>query len=218
MRSNFDKNLEDINITLTEMGAHVEKAIEDAITALKDKNKQLALSVIENDQTIDDYEKNIESKCFRLLLSQQPVARDLRTVSTALKIITDMERIGDQAADICEVMLHFIDDKYIKKPVHIAQMAERSVKMVNEAINAFVARDVEQAKKVIAMDDEIDALFVEVKEELISLMIEDKNISNQAIDFVMIAKYLERIGDHAENIADWAILAVTGVHKDKRVF
>ncbi len=218
MRNNFDKSLEDINLSLVEMGAHVERAISDAIGALKNKDKQMALDVIENDDIIDDFEKAIEGKCYRLLLSQQPVARDLRTISSALKIINDMERIADQSADIAEVLLHFIDDPYIKEPVHTIKMGELAVKMVNQAINAFVSMDLELAKQVIEMDEEMDTMFQNNRKELVSFIVRDEGTANQAIDFVMISKYLERIGDHAENIADWIIVAITGEHKNIRVF
>jgi len=216
-RNNFERALEKLNDDLIAMGNMAEEAIEKAITALKDQNTELAMEVIDGDKTVDALEKSIESNCLKLLLQQQPVARDLRAISTALKMITDIERICDQAADIAELSMRFKGQKYIKEPKHIIQMAETASEMVKKGIDAYVFHDVELAKSVIQMDNIVDDLFDIIKHELIDLAVNSKENADQVIDFLMIAKYLERIGDHAENIADWVIFSVTGTHKNERI-
>ena len=156
---------------------------------------------------------DIESLCLKLLLQQQPVARDLRLISSALKMITDMERIGDQASDIAELVIYLSKEPYIKELTHLPQMAENAIRMVSGALDAYVRKDVALAQEVMGMDDAIDALFVTVKDELIALIRDDASAGSQAIDLLMIAKYYERIGDHAQNIAEWVEYALTGRHK-----
>lgn len=210
MRSRFDKQLETLNTLLIEMGAQIETAINISVMSLKKQDTQLSKKAIAADSEIAQKEKDIESLCLKLLLQQQPVAKDLRLISAALKMITDMERIGNQAADIAEISIYLSETSYIKKLEHIPMMAEATVKMVTESIDAFVKKDLELANRVIAYDDIVDDLFDTVKRDLINLIISDSRNGEQAIDLIMIAKYLERIGDDAVNIAEWVVFSITG--------
>lgn len=217
MRNKFDRELELLNTELIEMGLLIEHAIKKAVEALIKKDEVLAKEAIQFDEIVDEKEKDIESRCLKLLLQQQPVASDLRLVSTALKMITDMERIGDHASDISEITLRLKDKEYIKKLEHIHQMAQATTKMVKDSIDAFVARDLVLAHEVEAYDDVVDDLFSTVKNELINLIRENAENGEQAVDLLMIAKYFERIGDHAVNIAEWVAFSITGKHKNERV-
>jgi len=217
MRNYFDEQLTILNNSLIEMGALIEQAIEKTTNAFISQEAGMARSVIENDFVIDEKEKEIESLCLKLILNQQPVAKDLRQISTALKMITDMERIGDQASDISELCVFLSAQQYIKKPDHIPQMADATIKMVTDSIDAFVKKDLEFAQAVIAYDDIVDELYVTVKKDLINLVCEDAKNGEQAFDLMQIAKYYERIGDHAVNIAEWVIFSITGKHKNKQV-
>ena len=212
MRNRFDKELDLLNNELIEMGSLVERAIENAVKTLVTKDIEIAQKVIGSDDEIDNMEKTIENRCFKMLLQQQPVAGDLRLISSALKMITDIERIGDQAQDIAEITLMVANEAYIKDITHLPQMANATIKMVRESIDAFVNKDVELAKKVIEYDDVVDNLFNIIKDELINLIRENVENGEQAINFLMIAKYLERIGDHAQNIAEWVVFSITGKH------
>lgn len=212
MRSQFDKELELLNEQLIEMGNLIESSIKAAVSALKEQNVELAKRVLESDDQVDDMEKEIEERCLKLLLRHQPVAKDLRLISSALKMITDMERIGDQAADISEITIMMAGKPYIKDIVHIPQMADIAIKMVKYSIDSFVKKDIELIKKVVLMDDEIDDLFDIIKNELVEIVRENIEHKEQAIDLLMIAKYFERIGDHAQNIAEWVYYAITGEH------
>ena len=212
MRSKFDEELSQLNDMLVDMGALVEKAIKRATQAILDHDKKMAKKAISADRDIDSMEKEIETLCLRLLLRQQPVARDLRLISAALKMITDMERIGDQAADISEIAKFLIGNKYIIDLENIHKMAEATSKMVTDSIDAFVKRDLDLAQQVIEYDDVVDELFDKVKEDVIELIQKDRANGEQAIDFIMIAKYFERIGDHATNIAEWVVFSITGRH------
>ena len=217
MRNYFDEQLTILNNSLIEMGALIEQAIAKTTNAFISQEAGMARSVIENDFVIDEKEKEIESLCLKLILNQQPVAKDLRQISTALKMITDMERIGDQASDISELCVFLSAQQYIKKPDHIPQMADATIKMVTDSIDAFVKKDLEFAQAVIAYDDIVDELYVTVKKDLINLVCEDAKNGEQAFDLMQIAKYYERIGDHAVNIAEWVIFSITGKHKNKQV-
>jgi len=217
MRSRFEEQLTQLNNSLIEMGALVERAIARATKALISQDADIARSIIDGDTVIDEKEKEIESLCLKLILNQQPVARDLRQISTALKMITDMERIGDQAADISELCIFLAAQEYIKKLDYIPQMAEATIKMVTESIDAFVKKDLDLARAVIDYDDIVDDLYVTVKKDLIQLVHADVKNGEQAFDLLQIAKYYERIGDHAVNIAEWVIFSITGKHKDKQV-
>ena len=212
MRNRFDKELELLNTELIKMGQLVDSAIRDAVKALLEKDLALAKKAIQFDSEVDEKEKEIEHRCMKLLLQQQPVAADLRLISTALKMITDMERIGDQAQDISEITIRLINEEYIDSLEHIPQMAEATIKMVTEAIDAFVSRDMALAQAVIEYDDVVDNLFIEVKDDLIRLIRQDPANGEQAIDLIMVAKYFERIGDHATNIAEWVVFSITGEH------
>jgi len=217
MRSRFDEQLILLNNSLIDMGVVVEQAIKNAIEALVKKDVDLAKKVISFDDEIDNKEKEIESLCLKILLQQQPVARDLRIVSSALKMITDLERIGDHASDISEITLLLADKQYIKKLEFIPKMAEATTKMVTKSIDAFVNKDEALAYEVIAYDDVVDGLFDQVKNSLIELINENAENGDQAIDLIMIAKYFERIGDHATNVAEWVIFSLTGVHKNNQI-
>lgn len=212
MRNRFDKELDLLNEELIEMGNIVESSIESAVAALIDQNIELAKRVVEGDKEVNDIEKSIERRCLKLLLQQQPVASDLRLISSALKMITDMERIGDQASDISEITIRLADQKYIKELVHIPQMAEATIKMVKDSVDAYVRRDLELVNQVIKYDDVVDELFNVVKNELIGLIRESVDYGEQSVDLLMIAKYFERIGDHAQNIAEWVYYSITGDH------
>ena len=213
MRNRFDEQLHTLNHELLEMGALIERAIRSATDALVKQDVEAALQAIAADKEVDQAEREIESLCLKLLLQQQPVARDLRLISSALKMITDMERIGDQASDIAELVIYLSKEPYIKDLTHLPQMAENAIRMVSGALDAYVRKDVVLAQQVMGMDDAIDALFVTVKDELIDLIRHDAAAGSQAIDLMMIAKYYERIGDHAQNIAEWVEYALTGRHK-----
>ena len=217
MRSRFDEQLELLNKELIEMGALIEHAIESASQALINQDIESAKKAIEFDTEVDQKEKDIESLCLRLLLQQQPVARDLHQISAALKMITDMERIGDQAADISGIVIYLADTPYIKKLEHLPQMADTAIRMVKGSIDAYVKRDLALAKEIIDMDDIIDNLFVVVKNELIERIHEKAENGEQAIDLLMVAKYFERIGDHAQNIAEWVEFSITGKHKGELI-
>ena len=213
MRNRFDEQLHTLNHELLEMGALIERAIRSATDALVKQDVEAALQAIAADKEVNQAERDIESLCLKLLLQQQPVARDLRLISSALKMITDMERIGDQAADIAELVVYMSKEPYMKPLNHLPQMAEHAISMVTGALDAYVRKDVALAQEVMGMDDAIDALFVTVKDELIALIRNDASAGSQAIDLLMIAKYYERIGDHAQNIAEWVEYALTGKHK-----
>lgn len=213
MRNRFDEQLHTLNHELLEMGALIERAIRSATDALVKQDVEAALQAIAADKEVDQAERDIESLCLKLLLQQQPVARDLRLISSALKMVTDMERIGDQASDIAELVIYLSKEPYIKELTHLPQMAENAIRMVTGALDAYVRKDMVLAQEVMAMDDAIDALFATVKDELIAAIRNDAAAGSQAIDLLMIAKYYERIGDHAQNIAEWVEYALTGRHK-----
>jgi len=205
-----------LNNELIEMASLVEKSIENVTQALIHKDVELAKEVIEADKEIDNMENNIEARCLRLILQQHPVARDLRLISSILKMITDLERIGDQAQDIGEILLTLSKQNFKRDLIYLPKMAEATIKMVKESIDAFVNSDIELANQVIEYDDVVDNLFVTIKDELITLIREDVDFGEQSIDLLMIAKYFERIGDHAQNIAEWVVFSITGEHAGER--
>jgi phosphate transport system protein len=213
MRSQFEEQLSLLNKELLEMGALIEHAIESASLALINQDVEAANKAIAFDQEVDQKERDIEALCLKLLLQQQPVARDLRQISAALKMITDMERIGDQAADISGIAIYLVDTPYIKKLEHLPQMARAAIRMVSGSIDAYIKKDLVLVREIIDMDDIIDDLFATVKNELINLIHQNADNGEQAIDLLMIAKYFERIGDHAQNIAEWVEYSITGKHK-----
>lgn len=207
MRNLFDKQLSHLNAELITMGALCEDAISAAAEYLLENDSSLKETVFEADRQIDQKERDIENLCMKLLLQQQPVARDLRTVSSALKMISDMERIGDQASDIAE-MVCFVNSARLTGKVHIADMAKATIKMVTQSVDSFVKSDADLARSAIALDDTVDNLFLKVKGELIESVKEGQSDAEALIDLLMIAKYFERIGDHAENIAQWVIYSL----------
>lgn len=214
MRNKFDMQLDYLKEQLTHMGELCEVAINRATRALQEGSTDQAKQVIAADEEIDQMEKDIERLCLKLLLQQQPVARDLRQISAALKMITDMERIGDQAADIAEIIIseRMTEATEIRK---IGLMSEAAAKMVRNSVSAYVQKDLELSRKVIESDDTVDIMFEENRQELISFIAQNKgDQGRKAIDLIMVAKYLERIADHATNIAEWVEFSITGVHKE----
>ena len=213
MRSKFNEQLALLNRELIEMGALCEEVIALSSKALTELDKTLAAKVAPLDTEIDQKERTIESMCLKLLLQQQPVARDLRQISAALKMITDMERIGDQAEDIAEI-ISFIDGHTSENDTLMREMAKAVIQMVTESVDAYVKHDIALAEKVIADDDIVDDYFDSVKKKLIGSIARNPGDGEYALDILMIAKYFERIGDHATNIAEWVIFSITGVHKE----
>ena len=211
MRNRFDEQLFELNREIIEMGALCEEAISNAVKALVTGDAILAESIKEKDNAIDQKERDIENRCMKLLLHQQPVARDLRTISAAMKLITDMERIGDQADDIAEIVV-FLDGHIVDNMELIEEMAQETIKMVTNSVDAFVKKDIALAQQVIEQDDIVDDYFSKIKSGIISLISENTNDGEFALDILMISKYFERIGDHATNIAEWVIYSVTGSH------
>ena len=217
MRNKFDMQLERLNSQLTHMGEMREIAITRATKALEDGKIDEAKSVQEADEEIDQLEKDIERLCLKLLLQQQPVARDLRQISAALKMITDMERIGDQASDIAEIIISEKKAEAADIPV-IVKMSEAAAKMVRDSVNAYVEKDLELSRAVIEYDDVVDEMFEENKKQLIDYISKNSGEGGkEAIDLIMVAKYLERIADHATNIAEWVEFSITGIHKESKV-
>lgn len=217
MRSRFEEQLTQLNTEMLEMGALIERAIENASEALEKRDLKAADRAIDIDDLADRKEKDIESLCIKMLLQQQPVARDLRQISAALKMITDMERISDQAADISEIVKFLAEHEPAGALRHLPQMAKVAIRMVTGSIDAYVKRDVGLARTIIDMDDEIDRLFSVIRKELIDLIREDNDNAESAMDMLMIAKYFERIGDHAQNIAEWVEYSITGMHKGEYI-
>ena len=211
MRNRFEEQLERLNVELIRMGALCEDAISQAAKTLETPTDELRRIVYETEREIDRKEREIESLCMRLLLQQQPVASDLRLISSALKMISDMERIGDQASDIAEMTVH-IRQSGVSSRLHIAEMARANVKMVTDSVDSFVRRDLDLAHAVEQYDDVVDVLFNRVKSEIISLIAEKPEEGETCIDLLMVAKYFERIGDHAVNISEWVEFSATGQH------
>ena len=208
MRSKFDEQLHLLNQEMMQMGSMIEDSIQKAINALIDQNVELAKKIMDNDTQIDHEQKKIENLCFNLLMQQQPVAKDLRVISAAMKMVTDMERIGDHAADISEMTILMSKTKYVPNLEHINRMASETVQMLIRSIEAYVEKDMEKAVDVIASDDVVDDLFDKNKAELIEQIQREPQSAESAADMLMVAKYFERIGDHATNIAEWVIFAL----------
>lgn len=211
MRIRFDEQLELLNLELIQMGALCEDAISASMRALSEDDEKSAARAGTLEQEIDHKERSIESLCMKLLLQQQPVARDLRAISSALKMISDMERIGDQASDIAEIT-KFIHDDQLKGATHLQEMAKAASKMVTDSVDSFVKKDLGKARAVQREDDAVDSLFETVKSELITQISAHPQTGGECLDLLMIAKYLERIGDHAVNVAEWVEYSITGVH------
>ena len=213
MRSKFDQQLAALNQELTEMGATCAQAIGLAAQALEQQDVALAAPVGQLEEQTNEQERTIEALCLKLLLQQQPVARDLRQISAALKMITDMERIGDQAEDIAEIVT-FLNGRHPENSALMREMARATIKMVTDSVDAFVKHDILLAEQVVRDDDTVDAYFDQVKHRLIEKIAAEPSDGEYALDLLMISKYFERIGDHATNIAEWVIFSVTGVHKE----
>lgn len=214
MRSRFDQQLALLNRELTTMGALCEEAISTVSDALSNGDSQLTKKVASVDREIDQMERDIESLCLKMLLQQQPVARDLRQISAALKMITDMERIGDQAEDIAEI-ISFLNGHPIPPQSKIHEMAKDTSKMVTDSVDAYVKKDLQLAAAVIAYDDVVDDCFNQIKSGLIDVIAKNPDDGQYALDLLMIAKYFERIGDHATNIAEWVQFSFSGHHMDE---
>ena len=214
MRNRFDQQLEKLNVELVTMGALCEDALTYAIRALFDRESDMAERAEEAEKQIDQMERDIESICMRLLLQQQPVARDLRVISSALKMIGDMERIGDQAADIAEIVKYLKEDE-VPNLGNLREMSDFAAGMVTASINSFVRQDLDLARKVILDDDVVDGYFEKVKEALIGIIAEGDRDGAFLLDVLMVAKYIERIGDHATNIAEWVVYSITGQHPEE---
>ena len=213
IRNKYEAELAQVFDKLVTMCRETERAIDRSITALVMRDAALSRAVIEEDKNIDRLEHEIEQDCLKILLMEHPVASDFRDVSAALKMITDLERIADQAADISELALGFGNEKYIKEPEHIAEMAKLATAMVKDSVESYINRDVELARSLDGCDDRVDELFETVKNDLVALIRLDGANADQAILFMMIAKYLERIADHAVNIGEWVEYAASGYHK-----
>ena len=213
MRSRFDEQLHYLKRELIEMGALCEKAIELVAKALESNNGDIYKEVRPISVEIDHKERDIEARCLKLLLQQQPVAKDLRQISAALKMITDMERIGDQAEDIAEI-IGYLNGENLNSSVPVQEMAQAVIKMVTESVDAYVEKNVSLAEKVLEEDDIIDNYFLESKRKLINIVAQNPENGEYALDLLMITKYFERIGDHATNIAEWVIFSITGEHED----
>lgn len=211
MRNKFDEQLERLHVELIQMGAACEDAISAAAEALLKGDESLAAAAEEAERDIDQREREVENLCLKLLLQQQPVAKDLREISAALKMISDLERIGDQAADIAELTRYIRMPEGVKR-MHIAEMAQAVIGMVTDSVDSFVKRDLDLARSVYTSDDKVDALFEKVKQELIELIAADAKCGEMGLDLLMVAKYLERIGDHATNVAEWVEYSLTGQH------
>ena len=214
MRVRFDEQLERLNVMLIDMGSLCEEAITYAVKAFEEGSEQMRKMAYETDKTIDDREREIENLCLKLLLQQQPVAKDLRLISSALKMISDMERIGDQAGNIAEITKTIKNDNKLCSE-HISSMAATAIEMVKGSIDSFVKKDIGLAEEVIAKDDVVDELFIKVKDDIVDAVTEDRTLSEYFVDILMIAKYLERISDHAVNIGEWVIFSLTGEHADE---
>ena len=212
MRDKFQQQLQQLNEDLIEMGALCKEAVADAMTALLHSDKQARQKAFLTEYEIDNKEREIENLCMKLLLQQQPVARDLRNISAALKMISDMERIGDQASDIADIT-KYLENSELTQHVHIQQMAESAMNMLTESIDAFVRKDLLLARKVMKEDNTVDDLFNQIKLEVIQEIAQNPDEGELCVDMMMIAKYFERIGDHVVNIAEWVEYSVTGEHK-----
>lgn len=212
-RFSFEKALEELEFTLIKMSTYVEESIDGAITALKNQDMLLAKQIIDDDDIIDDMEHNLEKMCVNLIARQQPIAKDLRMITAVLKLITDLERIADHSADISELTLSMGKIKFIKPLIDIPKMAEMAKKMTGMAIQAYIQKDYDLAREVCASDDYVDDLFTRVKFDLSELMKSNPESIEHIIDLVMIAKYIERMADHATNIGEWVAYSITGNHE-----
>ena len=214
MRDYYNRQLSELEQLMSEMGQMIEAAIEEAMTALLQKDQEKARQIIQNDENVDHQQKKIEDLCMQLLLSQQPVATDLRQISSAIKMVTDMERIGDHAADISEITLQLAQSGYPHDLSEVKKMAQETTHMLKDSLDAYIEKDAQKAVKVIHQDDVVDEYFSNIKKEIIRQINESSEGGEQEADLLMIIKYLERIGDHATNIAEWVLFYITGEHPE----
>jgi len=212
-RAHFDEQLEQLDIEVLKMGGLVERALKGTATVFVGKDLMKAQRVVNDDVLVNRKERDIESMCFKLLLQQQPVARDLRTISASLKMITDLERIGDQAADICKMAVKAQTSWPVERMGHLPQLAASATSMFHDAMDAFMEHDVDAVHRVMAADNEVDRLYALVRHELIEMIRTDESISEVALEWTIVAKYLERIGDHTQNFAEWIEYSLTGIWK-----
>lgn len=217
-RAKYGQALKELHHEIITMGNMVETAIDDAIKAFKEHNLEVCEAIIDNDENVDQMEKSIESRCLWLIAREQPVASDLRTITTALKLVTDMERIGDHAVDIAELTMRIDAKNTFADDSHITDMAAVAIEMVHDSVTSFVNYDLELAKEVEAKDDVVDGYFNMIKHELVEIFTKQPENLDSAVDFLQIAKYLERIADHAVNICEWVQFSQTGEHKDTLIF
>lgn len=213
-RNYFDQELQELQVSMLKMSSMVEEIMNDSIKALKTQNVEMAKKVIDNDDSIDEMEFVVEDKCLKLIALQSPLAKDLRIIATALKIITDLERIADYAVDIAKITIKLANEKYVKELIDIPRMAEIAARMVKGSIDAYVHLDVEKAREVAKWDDEVDGLYKQIFRELLFIMMEDPKTIHQGTNFLLISRYLERIGDHVTNICERIIYSVTSEHVD----
>lgn len=218
IRSNYEQGLRALHISIIQMGGFVERAIEDSIKAFQNNDMELCEEIVRRDKEIDEIGKSIESKCLWLIAREQPVASDLRSITSALKMVTDMESIGDAAADIATLTMRIEDKNAFSGSEHIGQMADVAVSMVHDAVTAYVNSDLLLAGAVEKRDDEVDDLFNLIKQEISNVFKAEEQNTDNAIDYLLIAKYLERIADHAVNICEWVEFSQTGKHKNTRIF
>ena len=214
MRDYYNRQLSELETMMRDMGQMIETAIEEAMTALLEKDQKKAKEIIQNDEKVDHQQKKIEDLCMQLLLSQQPVATDLRQISSAIKMVTDMERIGDHAADISEITLQLAQSGYPHDLTEVKKMAKETTNMLKDSLDAYIEKNAQKAVKVIHQDDVVDDYFSRIKKEIIRQINESSEGGEQEADLLMIIKYLERIGDHATNIAEWVLFYITGEHPD----
>ncbi len=218
IRAHFDEEVKQLHMEIVDMGSYVEKAINDAVTALKTNDLLRCQEIIDNDDKVDEMERDIESKCLWLIAKQQPVASDLRKITTALKIASDMERIGDHAADIADLATRITDPSAFSEDDIIFRMAKATTEMVKSAVTAYVNFDLELAQATAVKDDVVDDYFNMIKQDLVDVFSKQPQKMDIAIDYLLIAKYLERIADHAVNICEWVHFSQTGEHKSKKIF
>jgi len=218
VRSNFENDLKQLHREIIEMGSFVETAIDNSIKAFINHDLELCKNIIKNDKTVDEMEKQVESKCLWLIAREQPIASDLRTITTALKIVTDMERIGDHASDIAELTMRINEKNTFADSSHIPQMATAAIEMVRSAVSAYVNFDLELAAETEQKDDVVDDYFNMIKQEVVEAFKTKPQDMDNTIDFLLLAKYLERIADHAVNICEWVRFSQTGEHKNTQIF
>lgn len=213
-RKGFDYELRELHNDLLRMGSIVEKQIYLCIEALVKQDSVLADQIITNDDLVDDLQREIEDKCIKLIATEQPLATDLRTIFTTTKIVTDLERMADHAVDIAKIAIRLKNEKYIKELIDIPKMAHIVQEMIKESLDAYIDGDVDKAYIVCKKDDEVDAIYKNVLNEMIPLMVKDQTVINQATQFLFICKFLERVADHVTNICEWTIYLITGEQKD----